>query len=207
MKNTQTKTAQLATKGERTLERIIQVTTEIIQSDGIANSSQEAVAKAAGISQSTLRHHFPTKDQLISAAFARVFATFRQDAEAMLLEPCNDPLARIEQMANSHISHIMEAREAYTFEGFAYFSRIPEERPIRDAWYAWLIGHYAALIQQVSPEWEQKTCNERAFMILHTCLGTWITLNQTGPCIPDLSRGQLKALLLTQIRQFVQTPN
>ena len=30
---------------------------------------------------------------------------------------------------------------------------------------------------------------------------------QTGPCIPDLSRGQLKALLLTQIRQFVQTPN
>lgn len=193
-------------KGERTLQRIIEAAADIIQALGLANTSQEAVAKRAGISQSTLRHHFATKEGLIEAAFARVYENIRHRAEAVLMEPCTDPLERIEQMADAHISYVMEAREAYTFECFAHFSRNREEGGLRDQWYIWITGHYASLIQQLHPALSPKDCAERAYLVLHLCLGGWFTLTQSGPRVPGLSREQIKALVLAQIRQLAQSP-
>lgn len=57
------------TKGERTRRRIMAEARAMIDEVGIEAISQEAVAQKVGITQSALRHHFPTRESMFDAIF------------------------------------------------------------------------------------------------------------------------------------------
>ena len=67
-------------KGERTRRAVLAGTQAIINEGGTGSVSQEAVAKRAGISQSAVRHYYPTKDGLLAAAFNEVLAVNAKSA-------------------------------------------------------------------------------------------------------------------------------
>lgn len=93
------------------------------------------MARRAKISQSTLRHYFPTKDDLVDALFERTFAGYYTAMEAQVLEahPSPGALARLIQ------AHLAHESDAFTFEGFAFFARSDDARARRDDWYRWLL--------------------------------------------------------------------
>ena len=57
-------------KGRDTLKAIHDATYDIIVSKGLSAASQEAIASRANVSQSTVRHYFPTKAELLLAFFS-----------------------------------------------------------------------------------------------------------------------------------------
>ena len=190
-------------KGERTRRAILDAAIALIAREGMAHASQEQIAKHAGISQSTLRHHFPTKEALISAIHRDAFDTYRARFESVLMMPAMSPWDRIRGLVSTHLEHIIQAPDAYNFETFAYFARNPEDRILRDDWHAFLMGHYSALIQQIHPGLPVEHCETRAFHILTLCLGSWLTLGKSRPRLLKRSVKQLKANLLSEIESLV----
>ena len=61
------------TKGERTRRLIMTEARCMIDEVGIEAISQEAVARRVGITQSALRHHFPTRESMFDAIFDHAF--------------------------------------------------------------------------------------------------------------------------------------
>ena len=65
----ETAVAERETKGERTRRRIMDEARAMIDEVGIDAISQEAVARRVGITQSALRHHFPTRESMFDAIY------------------------------------------------------------------------------------------------------------------------------------------
>ncbi len=190
-------------KGERTRRAILDAAIELITREGMAHASQDQIAKHAGISQSTLRHYFRTKEELISAIHLDAFEVFRHRFEKVLLEPATSPWERIRGLASTHLKHITQASDAYNFETFAYFARNASDRARRDDWYHFLIGHYCALIQQIHPQLDWDECETRGFHILTLCLGCWLTLGKSRPKLLKRSTKELNDDILEEIKIIV----
>ena len=192
-----------ATKGERTVQAILRATHKVIEEQGLSAASQDTIARRAGISQGALRYHFPTKQSLLSAFFVEMFRRHHAGMEQLLMQPCTDPVQRVLDIADVHLSHILQASDVVTFEEFAYLVRNEADRQIRDEWYAFLLEHYTALLQQIAPQANRDACESRGFQILTLCLGAWMTLGRSRPCLTDRQPHTLKEELLGMIREIV----
>ena len=72
----------------------------MIDEVGMDGISQDAVAKRVGITQSALRHHFPTRESLFDAIFDHAFSGFYRSAEKVLLEPGSQPRQRLMKLCS-----------------------------------------------------------------------------------------------------------
>lgn len=192
-------------KGERTTKAILSAALEIIDRQGLAAASQEAIARKAGISQSTLRHYFPTKDKLHSAIFSTQYRkkTLATAMEQILLRPEKSPVEKIKEMVQAHLSHIITSSDAVAFEHYAHMTRDGSDRAVRDEWYSWLLQHYAVLIQQVNTKLSKEDCETRAYQIITLCLGAWITLGKSRPRLIKGTAEQLKVRLSSLVDQLI----
>ncbi|MCP3986030.1 MAG: TetR/AcrR family transcriptional regulator [bacterium] len=190
-------------KGERTLGAILDAAVEIVSGHGFAALSQEAVAKRAGISQSTLRHYFPTKDELVAACFHRSLAEMGESISTILDAPRADPAAQLEESIALHLGFIMQGADGYFFESLAYWARNPEQRALRDEWYQWLHRSYAAIVQQARPDCSPAACRGKSYQLLTLTLGAWITLSTSRPNLLRKQAAGLKETLLEAARAIV----
>lgn len=109
------------TKGERTRRRIMDEARAMIDEVGIEAISQEAVARRVGITQSALRHHFPTREALFDAIFDHVFSGFYRSAEAVLLEPGHDPRQRLLKLCDLHLGYVTSESDRVALGSFAHY--------------------------------------------------------------------------------------
>ena len=79
------------TKGERTRRLIMTEARCMIDEVGIEAISQEAVARRVGITQSALRHHFPTRESMFDAIFDHAFNRFYKSAPRAVGEALHSP--------------------------------------------------------------------------------------------------------------------
>ena len=66
--------------------RIVRVAGELFDSHGVDGTSLQMIADAAGVGKAAVYYHFKTKDEIVSAVHAHVFAEFYaaiDDAEAI----------------------------------------------------------------------------------------------------------------------------
>lgn len=63
-------------QSSKTKEKILNATSQIIQTQGITSLTLEAAAKEAGVSKGGLLYHFPNKDSLISGLIDRLIESF-----------------------------------------------------------------------------------------------------------------------------------
>lgn len=78
-----------ATTGEtaapgRTEELVLHAAATCIRQQGIRRTTIEEVARVAGVSRGTVYRYWPTKDDLITAAFSRATAEFVQESLAVI---------------------------------------------------------------------------------------------------------------------------
>ncbi len=189
-------------RGEKTSRSILQAAFDIIDEQGLSAASQDAIAKRAGISQSTLRHHYPTRDMLHAAIFTAQSNRNRQAMEKIVMSPSVSAQERLIQIVETHLDYIIGTSDAVAFEHYAYTTRNPEVRIIRDEWHRWLLKHYSALIQQMNPDIGVEESDSRAFQIITLCLGCWLTLGRTRPQLLEQTVEQLKANIISLVRNL-----
>ncbi len=194
-------------KGERTLGAILDAAVEIVSKEGFSALSQEAVAKRVGISQSALRHYFPTKDELVAACFSRSVVQMGDTISTILDDPSGDPLVQLERSIALHLDFIMQGADGYFFESLAYWARNPHERTLRDDWYQWLHQSYTDIIQRARPECSPAECQAKSYQVLTLTLGAWITSSRSRPDLLDEQTTTMKQTLLDAVKTIVSATN
>ena len=182
-------------KGERTLQAIHDAASQLIAERGMGEASQENIAKATGISQSTLRHYYPTKEELLEGIHESAFDGYRAAMEAILLRPGGTARERLSRLIESHLENIVRTSDGFTFEAFAYLTRNDAPRRRRDEWYAWLLDHYAVLIGEITGR-NTEDARACAFQIVTLCLGAWVTLGRSRPDLVGKSAKAVKRVVL-----------
>jgi len=190
-------------KGRRTLQTILDATYDLIISEGMAAASQEAIAKRANVTQSAVRHYFPTKEELLYAFFATGIERLQHLLKEKLAEQGEDPRNQLLESAGLHYDRMLEAEDVYFYEAAAYWARNPEFRELRDRWYQNVLRHYAELIQRLHPDWKKEQCNTCAIQLLTLILGGWTTLGSSRPFHKKRSRKALKAILLEGVDRLI----
>lgn len=191
------------TKGERTRRRIMAEALTMIDEIGIEAISQDAVARKVGITQSALRHHFPTRENMFNAIFDHVFSGFYRSAEQVLLEPGYEPRKRLMKLCALHLGYAMSESDRVALQCFAHYLYNPDLLSRQSSWYHWIAGHYAALLGAIRPDLDEATRNGRALAILTMSIGAWITLGQSRPSWPALPGQEDKAALLAAIEHLI----
>lgn len=191
------------TKGERTRRRIMSEARAMIDQIGIDAISQEAVAQKVGITQSALRHHFPTRESMFDAIFDHVFSGFYRSAEQVLLEPGSDPRQRLLKLCNVHLDYAMRESDRLTLQSFAHYLYNPDLLARQSSWYHWIAGHYAALLGAIRPELDEQTRQARALAILSLSIGAWVTVGRSRPAWPGLPGDAAQDALLAAIEHLV----
>jgi AcrR family transcriptional regulator len=191
------------TKGERTRRRIMAEAQAMIDEMGIDTISQDAVAKRVGITQSALRHHFPTRESMFDAIFDHVFSGFYRSAEQILLEPGRDPRQRLVKLCTLHLSYAMRESDRVALQSFAHYLYNPDLLSRQSSWYHWITGHYAALLGAIRPELDETARQARALAILTMSIGAWITVGKSRPSWPALPGDKAKAALLGTIEILI----
>ena len=191
------------TKGERTRRRIMAEARTMIDEMGIETISQDAVAKRVGITQSALRHHFPTRESMFDAIFDHSFRGFYRSAEQVLLEPDRQPRARLMTLCDLHIGYAMHESDRLALQSFAHYLYNPDLLARQSSWYHWIAGHYAALLGAIRPDLDEASRAGRALAILTMSIGAWVTLGRSRPQWPALPGQTSRAALLAAIEQLI----
>lgn len=190
-------------KGDRTRRAIIDAVNNIVAVEGMAAASQENVARRVGISQSALRHHYPTKDTLVRAVVDDQLVLFRTAMERLMLEPSGTPAKRLARMIDSHFERVATHSEALTFEIYAHWARDAQARKPAHEWFEWLAAHYAELIRAIRPKLAADECRERALQIITLCLGAWTTLSHSRPLLTERSALKVRQSLQRGVDSLV----
>jgi AcrR family transcriptional regulator len=81
-------TVPRALASEAARNQLLDAVEELVNTQGVARFTLEAVAKQAGLSKSGLLHYFPSKDSLIEALVARTVAQWQESLrQAIELQP------------------------------------------------------------------------------------------------------------------------
>lgn len=191
------------TKGERTRRRIMDEARAMIEEMEIEAISQEAVAQRIGITQSALRHHFPTKDSMFAAIFDNIFSGFYRSAEQVLLEPAHEPRQRLIMLCKQHLEYAMTESDRVALQSFAHYLYKPELLARQSSWYHWIAGHYATLLGAIRPDLDEDERNGRALAMLTMCIGAWITLGRSRSPWPSTPDGGAKKAMLAAIEHLI----
>ncbi|MGI9325187.1 MAG: TetR/AcrR family transcriptional regulator [Pseudomonadales bacterium] len=191
-------------KGKKRLQAILDATYDIVISQGLAAASQEAIAKRANVTQSAVRHYFPTKDELLFAFFATGVERLQQLLQAKMAETEKDPRVQLLESASLHYDRMLEVEDVYFFEAAAFWGRNPDFRDMRDTWYQTLERHYVSLIERIHPEWDKTQSTAASFQVLTLILGGWVTMGSSRPFYRRRSRKSLNLMLLRGIERLIE---
>lgn len=190
-------------KGKETLQAIHDATYELIVTEGLAAASQEAIAKRANVSQSAVRHYFPTKEELLLTFFSTGVARLRTVLEEKMANQDIDPETKLIDIISTHYDWIDDVEDVYYFESASYWGRNPEFREMREDWYQQLLKQYRTLIKALHPDWSRKQCESTSFQLITLVLGAWTTMGETRPVHRSRNRLNLKSMLMSGVEKLI----
>lgn len=183
-------------KGQRTRRAIFRATREIVAEEGLQGASLDMIAGRAGLTQAALRHHFPTRDELLTSYFVTASEVFRNKTSGLLADANLSAADRLRSCIDWHLEFMEGVDTIYWLEASAYWLRHKASRHTRDTWYAWLTCEYARLIGEMQPALGQHQCHGRAYAILSMLLGAWITHGRGSATWNGISVGARRQVLV-----------
>jgi AcrR family transcriptional regulator len=193
-------------KGRKTLQAILDATYELIIADGPTAASQQAIADRAGVTQSAVRHYFPTKEDLLVAFFSTGIQRLQALIRLKLAEKDRDPRTLLLECAELHFSRIREVDDVFFFEATAFGRRNADFGRLRDGWYQDVRVCYQQLIQAMQPGWDEQRCVETSLQVLTLILGGWITAGRSRSSFREQSQQELTDILLRGIQRLIDQP-
>lgn len=190
-------------KGRRARSAIFTATRNLVIARGLELTSLEAIANTAGLTQAALRHHFPTRDQLLSEFFVSASRWFRVQLTTLLTAGEMPARDQLKHCITWHLEYMEHVDTAFWLEASAYWIRHMQPRKTRDGFYRWLLNQYAGLIGKVQPTLRPKEARQRAYTLLTLVLGSWITHGH-GSEIPGTgSVAEQRRLLVNEAMMIV----
>lgn len=191
-------------KGARRAAQILHAALEAIVETGYAGLTLDAVARRVGISKGNLQYYFPTRSDLLQAAFAEQIESHKKTWLAVLDEPAGEARARLckligfELEANRDPTFVAQIRERWSLA-----ERDRELRRLSNNWHRWVTGRYGSLINDIRPDLDKRTCRQLAIMIYAMLIGS---VPYFGPesAVPSMSRG-LDKRIETTVLQMIDT--
>lgn len=162
-------------KGRKALREIFRATHHLLIRDRLCDVSLEAIAVHAGLSQAALRHYFPTREVLLSTFMVASSQWHRTQITRLLTECTLPPLDSLRNCLTWHLQYMEAIDTALWLENSIYWLHHGSSRRVRDDFYDWLTGQYAALIRKARPALDARTCRDRALLVRTLILGAWIT--------------------------------
>jgi len=191
-------------KGRASLQAILEATFDLATTQGLRAASQEAIARRTGLTQSAVRHYFPTKSDLLDAFFWYGSQKLEQQLIDEIGKPDIDPRSRLLNLASLHYDLILQVDQSAYFETLSIWVRTPGFRRYRDGFHRRFRGYYADLLQEIHPQWDKGHCSATAFQLLTLVLGGWLSLGNSGPAQTRRSRNELKAILMEGIERLIE---
>ncbi|EOD4284356.1 TetR/AcrR family transcriptional regulator [Klebsiella oxytoca] len=123
-------------------KQLLESAATIAGRDGIASLSLNAVAREAGVSKGGLLHHFPNKQALIFALFARLLAIM-EEAISELMAADNVSYGRftrayLRYLSAPELTDTQESRQLMVLS-----LAMPDEPVLRKCWRDWMLDHLA----------------------------------------------------------------
>ena len=133
----------MASKGEFTREKIIEVTTELVNQKGIEATSVNDILNAIGLKKGSLYFHFPNKESIIFAVLEK--------AKNEFIEFLNDSLKgnSPDKCLNNFFDKVYGKHEKKGFVGGCIFGNVTLEMSDKN-------NKYAKFVQNVFDEWIDK---------------------------------------------------
>lgn len=121
-------------------ELLLEAAATIAGRDGIAALSLNAVAKEAGVSKGGLLHHFPNKQALIFALFARLLAIMEDTISALMaadkITHGRFTRAYFHYLSAPELTDTQESRQLMVLS-----LAMPDEPVLRKCWRDWMQKH------------------------------------------------------------------
>ena len=191
-------------KGRTTLQAILEATFELATTQGLLAASQEAIARRTGLTQSAVRHYFPTKSDLLDAFFWYGSQKLEQQLVDEIGKTDIAPRTRLLSLADLHYELILKVDDSAYFETLSIWARTPKYRKYRDSFQRRVCGYYADLLRVMHPEWDDKRCTATTFQLFTMVLGAWQSMGSSSVMQPRLGRKALKAILLEGIERLIE---
>ncbi|QND52730.1 TetR family transcriptional regulator [Phyllobacterium sp. 628] len=100
-------------------EDLIAATLECVAERGLAGATVREIAMRADVTAGLIRYYFPTKDDLISAAYRAVMNRMTVQASDALQNAANDPRARLQAFVTANLGEpIMDPHNLSLWAGF-----------------------------------------------------------------------------------------
>ncbi|MHC6222230.1 TetR/AcrR family transcriptional regulator [Arthrobacter sp. MMS24-S77] len=133
-----TRTERASNAGDESRVRLLEVALDLFAASGFRGTSIAQVAERAGLSQSGLLHHFPTKAALLTAALE-----YRDEVDGGLLETAQGPAlgwAAFEALVDLAERNRSRPEVVRLFVSICA-EAIDPEHPAHD----WILGHYEGI--------------------------------------------------------------
>ncbi|MFN8440534.1 MAG: TetR/AcrR family transcriptional regulator [Caldilineaceae bacterium] len=180
---------------EATRDLIFAACNRILQREGLASLTLDAVAEEAGLSKGGLLYHFPSKVEMIEALFQYHIDRFNQRLEALVIEEGQETGGWLRAYAQASIEQITDPDKASMFASlFAAGERYPT---------------VLAIMKRSYDEWQQQVerCGvapDVAMLVRLTVDGLWFTeMYQYAP--PSIEQRKAVMALILQLTSKVTT--
>lgn len=121
-------------------QQLLESAAMIAGRDGIAALSLNAVAREAGVSKGGLIHHFPNKQALIFALFARLLAIMEEAITALMQE---DGVS-YGRFTRAYLNYLADLTDTLESRQLMVLSlAMPDEPVLRKCWRDWMLDHLA----------------------------------------------------------------
>src|SRR3989339_94806 len=115
-------------KGERTRTRIVEAADQILEEQGIRGFSTRSIARAAGLSQSSLYHHFPDLDAILFDTMMRKVKSRISALEEAQSANVSEYFVNLFDNINESLSRNHSAKGFFTIMERAMFDPVFSER-------------------------------------------------------------------------------
>lgn len=159
-------------KGTRRAAEILQAALEQIADAGYQSLSLERIAARVGIRKGNLQYYFPTRSDLLQAAFAEQIERHKAQWSAVIARPAASAAERLRRLVAFELDVNLDRRfVALVLERWALAERDKALRVLTKGWHDWVVGQYARLIAEMRPDLAKRAHRQIATMIYSMLVG------------------------------------
>lgn len=176
---------------------LLEITRQVLCDEGYAKFSMRKVASAAGVHLSTLQHHFPTIQILLTQVFEYTFSAYYTSQYAIMFERSEDhsPETELKNVVGYLIDDLSNPFTSRFFpEIWALSSRDPSAAVAVDKFYTLHRRNLTSIISSLNPGLGKKTIAHRAAIIAMLIEGLLILIGHGRKKHSDLEGIKTEAI-------------
>jgi AcrR family transcriptional regulator len=160
-------------KGSRRAAQILSATLDAIAEAGCQDLTLDGVAQRVGIAKGNLQYYFPTRSELLRAAFAEQIERHKAAWLDVADRPARDAAERLRHLIAFELATNRDRKFiALVLERWSLAGRDEALQALGNDWREWVTERYAELIAELRPDLNMRACRQLAMMAYALMVGS-----------------------------------